>query len=188
MYQPNNGRRLHYATKSEAARLGFRHGSRARQEVRAPLGREHAERAQAQEQDRIRHLPRGMQRAGENPSDQVRRARRTDRRPALRSPLPAVARTQVRRQRERHAEKLPACLEELLRAAMGRRAHRPGEAARRAGMARRLGLRQRVQLDDSDAPHARLRGEPGTNPVKPVQARIRDAAENAAPLERRVHA
>ena len=24
MYQPNNGRRLHYATKSEAARLGFR--------------------------------------------------------------------------------------------------------------------------------------------------------------------
>lgn len=86
-----------------------------------------------------------------------------------------------------HAEELPARLEELLRAAMGRRAHRPGEAARRARMARRLGLRQRIQLDDSDAPHARLRGEPGTNPVKPVQARIRDAAKNAAPLERRVH-
>ena len=51
MYQPNNGRRLHYATKSEAARLGFRHGGRARQEVRAPLGGEHAAGPQAQEQD-----------------------------------------------------------------------------------------------------------------------------------------
>ena len=51
MYQPNNGRRLHYATKSEAARLGFRHGDRARQEVRAPLGGEHAAGPQAQEQD-----------------------------------------------------------------------------------------------------------------------------------------
>ena len=48
MYQPNNGRRLHYATKSGAPRLGFRHGGRARQEIRAAMGGEHAAGAQAQ--------------------------------------------------------------------------------------------------------------------------------------------
>ena len=37
MYQPNNGRRLHYATKSEAARLGFRHGVCARRWADVPI-------------------------------------------------------------------------------------------------------------------------------------------------------